>query len=201
MAEDLARPVADFCRAHPNVRLTLVNHVGLRTLDLLLSGDADLAVLPAGTDVVAYRQFLTAEPLCERDWVAAVPEGHPLERKRRLGLADLVRYPLILPEQGSGWRQQLDDVFRTAGLLSQVQVALEVSMTLAVRRFVSLGGGIAVLPLPTDAIAFPGVTMRPLGNLLPREEVVALWRRGSPSRPQARLFIDFVRERLAAGKG
>jgi DNA-binding transcriptional LysR family regulator len=130
-----------------------------------------------------------------------VPEGHPLARKRRLGLADLVRYPLILPEQGSGWRQQLDDVFRAAGLLSRVRVALEVSMTLAVRRFVSLGGGIAVLPLPTDAIAFPGVTMRPLVNLLPREQVVALWRRGSPPRPQARVFIDFVRERLAASKG
>ena len=192
VAEDLARPAADYIRKHPNVRLSLVNHSGPRTLDLLLAGDADLAILPAGTDIVAHRQFLTAEPISSRNWVLAMPAEHPLTRKRKIALADVTRFPLILPEAGSGWRRQLEDAFRSAGVLERVQTALEASMTLAVRRFVALGVGLALLPLPAEAINLPGVVVRPIDDFLPPEQVVALWRRGSPLRPHVRTAVDFV---------
>lgn len=197
VSEDLAGPVAEFCRQQPQVRLSLISHSGLRTLDQLLGGQADVAILPAGTDVVSHRQFLTVETVATRKWVLATPAEHPLTRKRRVTLADIVKHPLILPEEGSGWRQQLDQVFKTAGLASKLNIVLEASMTLAVRRFVSLGVGIALIPLPTSALPFPEITFRRLGEEFPPEEIVALWRRGSSPRPQARAFVDFVREQIA----
>ncbi len=199
VTEELARPVADFCRRHLNVRLTLLNHTGPRTLDLLLANEADLAVLPAAADILSHRSLLTSEPLCERPWVCVVPARHSLARKRHPGLADLVRCPLILPEQESNWRRRIDDAFRAAGLLDQVQVVLEASMTLAARRFVSLGLGVAILPQSKEAMEFRQVVVRPLEDkLLPSEPIALIWRRGARPSLQARLFADFVKERLSS---
>jgi LysR family cys regulon transcriptional activator len=192
IAEELAQPVADFCRRHPTIRLTLLSYAGLRSLDLLIAGDADLAVLPLAADVGSHRQLLVWEHLCEREWVLIVPRRHPLARKRRPTLAEITRYPLILPEKDSNWRKQVEARFLAAGLLDKLRVVLEVSITLAARRYVSLGLGIALLPLPREGLEFPGTVVRPLGNLLPPEPIVMFWRRGSTPRPQARLFADAI---------
>lgn len=194
VTEELARPIVQFCRRHPEVRLTLLGYTGLRTLDLLLTGEADLAVLPLASEVASQRQLLDVEPLYERPWVLAAPPGHELVRKRRVTLADLVRHPLIVPEQGSNWRVRLDDRFRAAGLLERLQVACEVSITLAARRYASLGMGVAILPLPRDGLKFSGLVTRPLPDLLPPEQIVLVWRRGATPRPQARQFADFVKK-------
>jgi len=198
VAEELARPVVEFCRQHAQVRLTLLSHAGLRTLDLLLAGEVDLAVLPLASEVAGQWQLLTTEPLCDRPWVLVLPQRHPLAAKRRLNLADIARQPLILPERESNWRRSVDDLFRAAGLLDRVRVVLEVSQTLAARRYVGLGLGVALLPLPREGMTLPRLTTRPLDDFLPPEEIVLVWRRGATARPQARAFADFVREQLAA---
>jgi DNA-binding transcriptional LysR family regulator len=196
LTEELARPVVDFCRQYPQVRTTVLSFPGLRTLDALVTGEADLAVLPQASEVGGQRQLLMSEPLCERAWVLAAPNGHPLACRRRLGLGDIARYPLILPEEASNWRKRVDELCRAAGL--PLQVLVEVSMTLAARRYVSLGLGCALLPEPRDGLTFPRVVLRCLDDLLPPEPIVILWRRGTTPRPQARLFADFARAKLAS---
>jgi DNA-binding transcriptional LysR family regulator len=199
VTEEMARPVAGFCRRHPEVQLTLLNHTGPRTLDLLLANEADVAVLPLAADILAHRSLLTSEPLCERPWVLAMPARHPLARKRGPRLADIVRWPLILPEQESNWRRRIDDAFRSAGLSDRVQVVLEASMTLAARRYVSLGMGVAILPQSREAMEFRNVTVRPLDEkLLPPEPIALVWRRGARPTLQARRFADFVKEKLSS---
>jgi DNA-binding transcriptional LysR family regulator len=198
LTEELARPVVDFCRQHPKVHVTVLSYAGLRTLDLLVSGEADLAVLPLASAVGGHRQLLISEPLSLRRWVLVAPQGHPLAKRRRLSLEDIVQHPLILPEKASNWRKRVEEVLANAGLLAKLRVALEVSITLAARRYVSLGLAAALLPEPHDGLTFSGMVTRPLGDLLPPEEIVVLWRRGATPRPQARLFADFARESLAA---
>lgn len=198
VTEELARPIVRFCRKHPEIRLTLLGYAGLRSLDLLLASEADLAVVPLASEVASQRQFLDVETLYERPWVLAAPTGHPLLRQRQLTLADLARQPLILPEQGSNWRLRLDDRFRAAGLLDRLQVVCEVSVTLAARRYVSLGMGVALLPLPRDGLKFARLATRPIPDLLPSEQIVLVWRRGATPRPQARQFADFVIKELGS---
>lgn len=196
--EELAWPIVEFCREHPAIRMTILNYVGTPILDSVTSGDVDLAIVPLDLVGAAQRQLIV-EPLCVRPAVLVMPAGHPLTRKRRLTLAELARYPLILPAAAdSPWRKEVDEVFRRAGLFDQLRVFLEVSFVQASRRYVSRGLGIALIPLPSDAVEFPGVCIRPLGDLIPAEQVVMLWRRGAQPRPQARLFADFVRKWLEA---
>jgi DNA-binding transcriptional LysR family regulator len=196
LTEELARPLVEFCQQHLQIRTTALSYPGLRTLDALASGEADLAVLAQASEVGSHRQLLVAEPLCERAWELAAPRGHPLATCRRLQASQIARYPLIVPEEASSWRQSIAELYRAAG--QPLQILMEVSITLAVRRYVSLGLGCALLPEPRDGLEFPDVVIRPLAGLLPPEPIVILWRRGTTPRPQARLFADFAREKLAA---
>jgi DNA-binding transcriptional LysR family regulator len=197
ITEELARPVAVFCRRHPQVRLRLLSRAGPRTLDLLVAGEADLAVLPLGLEIADQAPYVVTEPLCWRPWVAVLPKNHPLCRKRQLGPDDLARQPLILPEQDSNWRRRVDDVFRAAGMLDQLRVVLEASTTLAARRYVSLGVGIALLAQPRESWHVPRVLTRSLEHLLGTEEIVLVWRRGAKPRPEARSFADFLKSSLS----
>jgi DNA-binding transcriptional LysR family regulator len=201
LTEDLAEPIVAFCQAYPRIRLLLPAYHGGSERDvanLIESGEADLGslVLPHGS-LSVLGPMLRVEPLSQRPAALFLPHGHPLATRRRLTLADLVRYPLILPEAGGPWRQRVDAVFRDAGLLERQQVLLEVGVTHAARRYVSRGLGVALFPLPRDAMKYPGLEVRILDNLLPPEDVVLVWRRAGKLRPQAQLFIDFVRAHLA----
>jgi DNA-binding transcriptional LysR family regulator len=193
--EELAAAIVAFCRQHPQVRTALLAAPNAQVVEAVLAGTADAGVVQFGRLEAASPQIVT-ELLCRRPWALMAPRDHPLARKRPLRLADVVRHPLILEGQEFPWRRQLDEVFRQHGLLDRVQVVLEVNNSLAARRYVNLGLGVTILPEPSDGLAFPNLVVRPLGDLLPPEQVVVLWRRGATPRPQARLFIDFVRRHL-----
>jgi DNA-binding transcriptional LysR family regulator len=194
--EELSLPVAGFCRQYPRIKLSLLNFIHLSTLDMVIDGKADMAILPRAIDLGSNQRFLASEPFAQRTWSLALPADHPLLRKRRVTPADLIRYPLILPEVGSVWRKRVDEVFRAAGLLDRMQVRMEVSIPLAARRYVSLGLGIAVYPKPPGGLAFPNLEVRRLENVLGFEEVAVFWRRGVTPTPQARLFAEYVRSQL-----
>jgi DNA-binding transcriptional LysR family regulator len=199
---ELIRPVVGFCKRYPNIKVNLITNSHIeRTLDLIITGDADMAILPV--DVVglaAGNRVIELEPLCDRPAALITPEHHPLAARRRIALADLTRHPLILPEPGNAWWKRAQEVFRAAGLLDRLQAVLETSLTQASLRFVSLGLGAAVLPLPRDGIFVAGIQVRSLAHLLPPEPITILRRRGTTPRPQADLFIDFVRGQISLVK-
>jgi DNA-binding transcriptional LysR family regulator len=196
IAEELNQVVVEYCRRNPRVRVTLLSHTVTGTVDQLVSGEADMAILPIDR-IEEHSPLVTSEALCTRPTVLAVAKDHPLARRRRLGLEDLVKHPLMLSEPGDPWRNRVEDVFRRAGLLGQLRVLLEVNIGIAMRVYVQRGLGAGLLPLPIGAPEFPGVLCRPLEHLFPPQQVVILWRRGSTPRPQARSFADLAHRWLS----
>lgn len=194
--EELALPVAEFCRHYPRIKLSLLNYIHLSTLDMVIDGKADMAILPRALDLGGNQRFLDSESFSRRTWSLLLPADHPLLRKRRITPANLIRYPLILPETGSVWRQRLDSAFRAARMLERMQVRLEVSIPLAARRYVSMGVGIAVYPKPPGGLVFPNLEIRSLEDLLGFEEVALFRRRGVTPTPQAQLFIEYARSQI-----
>lgn len=194
LTEDIAGTVTRFKRGNPELRLRLVSHVGEGTINLLLGGDADFAILPSASELVDHSNRLQSEVIRHRVWVAAFPEEHPLQSRRSLRLRDVLEYPLVIPERGSGWRRFLDDQLRQQAVMDKVQVAIEVSLTVAMRRYVSLGWGVAVLPLSNEFVDWPGIKLVPLEDELPAESILVHYRRSDHQRPVARRFLEFLRE-------
>lgn len=195
---ELAQPVVAFRQRHDDIQLKLILSASTeQMLDLLASGDADLGIWPNDPAVVAAsHRVVEIEPWCERPATLVIPEGHPLARRRRLALTDIASCPIILPDSGGSWRLCVDDVLRAAGLLERLQVLLENNISLATLRFVSLGLGPALLPLPRNLFAFPHTKVLPVDKLFPPEQITLVRRRGATPRQQARLFTELLSEEL-----
>jgi LysR family cys regulon transcriptional activator len=137
------------------------------------------------------RASLQVVPLRERRAGVLVPVRHPLVRRGRLTLEELVAHPLIVPEPAFFWRQRCDEVFNTAGLWERMHVSVEVSLIQAVEELVRRKVGVGLSPLVDKWRPGPGVTILPAAHLFPPDGLVLLRRRGNP-RPQAQLLEELL---------
>jgi DNA-binding transcriptional LysR family regulator len=126
-------------------------------------------------------------------WSLLLPRRHPLAKKRRVKLADLVDQPLILFERSSTGRQHVADAFHLQGLSPRVE--LETTTTEIVVRMVEAGLGISIVPLLPSGIVTRGrrVVAISLGNQIRPINSGILIRRGETLTPQAQQFVDFVK--------
>jgi DNA-binding transcriptional LysR family regulator len=106
--------VASMKRQHPKVlvRIDIDNSDAL--VRSLLKGELDVIVGRMPVSHVA--DELHFEALAHETHCVIARSAHPLARKRRLELRDVVDHPWILPPVGSMLRDRLDSVFVRCGL-------------------------------------------------------------------------------------
>lgn len=121
-ASRLLPPAAAGLRdAYPHLTVRIIEAEPDRCFDLLLSEEADLALLvvtadsPPMTDHRFDQQALLDDPL---DLV--VPEDHPLARKRRVTLADAAREPWIVGSPGTTYHQLVLAACMSAGFTPHI---------------------------------------------------------------------------------
>ncbi len=116
----LPKIVERFRLHHPDVRLTLHNAISADGTDLLREDAADLAI-GSMTDVPA---DLSYAPAYRFEQVLIAPHDHPLASGAELELADIARYPLVLPPKRQITYRLVDQVFQRHRIA--YTVALEV---------------------------------------------------------------------------
>lgn len=135
---------------------------------------------------------IIAEPVWEDALMVAVPARHPLLVYKRLPLAEVLRYPLVLcdPEACEGHARQIDRVLRRLErepLIAQRVSTFDLMMTL-VSAGLALGlAGAAHIASSRE----PGVVARPLEGCSPVLTTYLLRRIAEPSQALAR-FIERV---------
>ena len=168
----------DFRERRPDVAVQLLEDKTIRLLPRLLSGRLDLAFVRPPDSPDKRLEFLF---LFHETAVVAVPIGHPLADRERLGIEDLAKEPLIVPERRS--RPHSHDLtiklFAEAGLPARVAQIAEEKQTIV--NLVAAQLGVAIVPRWTSRMATPGVRYIPLdeaagSNKLP---LAAAWIRGS----------------------
>ncbi len=103
---------------------------------------------------------LNVIPWMEDELVVFCSPTHPLAKRKSLGEKDLLAATWILRESGSGTRQTFDRAM--AGLLSQIDVGLELEHTEAIKRAVEANLGISCLSRVTLGEAFSRGSLIPL---------------------------------------
>lgn len=99
-------------------------------------------------------------PLVTLDEVCVLPDGHPLLAKAVLVPADFAGLPFVSLSLLDVYRQQLDDVFRQAGV--ERRLVLETHSAASVCAMVREGVGLAIVnPVTALDFAGQGVTIRP----------------------------------------
>jgi DNA-binding transcriptional LysR family regulator len=182
--------VKSFQRAFPSIRIRLSTRTE-RDIEEALLREPDLAFgVAAPYESAADLDYLHMYSL---DWGLIAPLKHPLLRKRKLSLADLVDVPLMVFERGSTGRQHVLDAFRGAGLNPRID--MEATTTGIMVKMVEAGLGLSIVPLMPNGAVTRGsrIAARSLaGQILPIHSGILL-RRGEKPSAAAAAFIQFLR--------
>lgn len=131
--------LTQFCERYPQVQLKLSvdNREGI--LEQLQQNKIDLVIMgqpPTGNSALAIPFALN------RLIIVAAPQN-PLASKKNLSLADVVKYPFLLREPGSGTRQYLERMLREQNLTLDMRMEIASNETI---KQAALGGlGLAFL--------------------------------------------------------
>ena len=190
----LPRVLGEFKSLHPEVQPKLVvanseaieNRVAEHTLDIGL------------IEAPSHLPSLLTEMCCEDELQVIVSPQHPLAKAKSVTPKQLVAYPYVSRESGSGTREFTDLYFRKAGVNpTELSVVMELGSPEALKGVVGTGLGFAILSKATvakeqklgDLVAMPLVPrlMRALSLVYPKEKF------------RSRLvntFVEFTKDRL-----
>ncbi|MCL4799423.1 MAG: LysR family transcriptional regulator [Burkholderiales bacterium] len=178
IAEFLLPPVlGEFKAQHPEVQAKLAvanseaieNRVSEHTLDIGL------------IEAPSHLPTLLTEVCCDDELQVIVAPKHPLARLKVVTPKQLVEYPYVTREQGSGTREFTDLYFRKAGIhADQLNVVMELGSPEALKGVVGTGIGFAVISRVTvererrlgELVALPlqPTLIRTLSLVYPKEK-------------------------------
>lgn len=133
--------ILEFRKAHPRVRIDMLQGTPGKVSERVMSGEADIGV--------------TIEPLTRLDGLleipcrlvsrsVIVPAGHPLLRKSEVTLEDIAGYPIIAVDPSSAVDWAIRRAFQTNGI--ELDIAMYAVDATVMKAYVRAGVGIAVLP-------------------------------------------------------
>jgi DNA-binding transcriptional LysR family regulator len=183
----LPTTVQKFARVHPGISIVLNNVTGVDGLQQLRDRRVDFCVGPL-LDIPADLEF---EPVVAFDPVLITTSRHPLSKLSKVTLRQISKYPLILPPRHlSTWRQ-VEMVF----LQHQIpyEVRMEVGGWEVIKRYVELGLGISIV-MNVCLTGREKLEVIPVRKYFPQRIYGIVKLKGRPLSPQARHFIEMLRE-------
>jgi len=177
---------------YPQLRVRVIEAEPARCFDLLLAGDADLALLIATNDIppVTDTRF-DQHPLLDDPLDLVVPEQHPLANREVVTLADAADEHWIVGRPGSTYHQLVRTARMAAGFTPNIaHYADEWDTGTAL---VSYGFGIILVPRLARLAAHSPVVRIPLhGEPAPARRILAVTRRGSREHPVTTNALDTI---------
>lgn len=191
---DVSLVLAIFHERHRGIELTVREESSEELAAMVRHDELDLAFLSVTERVESHG--LGLHQLVLEELVVLLGPGHPLAGRRRLGIADLKDEEFISFREGARLRELLFSAAREAGF--QPNVKLESNESQRIRRLVSRGMGVAILP-QSDAIA-PGAEVAVVNLTDPplARDITLAWREGRRHPPAVAEFLKLAREVFSA---
>lgn len=133
--------ISEFVRRYPKVRLSIKQGSPTQICDMVISGEADLAIATEGVSL--YKELAT---LPCYDWNRSIvaPNDHPLHQLgRTITLQDIAEHPIITYDFAFAGRSKINHAFADAGC--SANVVLTAIDTDVIKTYVKLGLGIGII--------------------------------------------------------
>jgi LysR family transcriptional regulator, transcription activator of glutamate synthase operon len=194
---DVSLVLAIFHQRHPGVELTVREQSSEELAEMLRHDELDLAFLSVTERIESHGLGLAQ--LVSEELVVLLPPAHALAGRGKLRIADLADEEFISFREGARLRELLFSAARTAEF--QPRVRLESNESERIRRLVSRGMGVAILPR-SDAVA-PGaeVSVRALVDPPLARDITLAWREGRRHPPAVAEFLVLARTTFADQTG
>ena len=191
---DVSLVLAIFHERYRGIELTVREQSSEELADMLRNDELDLAFLSVTERIESHG--LGLHQLLLEELVVLLPVEHRLAKRRRLRIDELEGEEFISFREGARLRELLFTAAREAGFRPNVK--LESNESARIRRLVSRGMGVAILPR-SDAVA-PGADVAVLalsGPPLARDITLA-WREGRRHPPAVLEFLALARDAFSA---
>jgi LysR family transcriptional regulator, transcription activator of glutamate synthase operon len=187
---DLSLPLARFHDRHPDVGLTVREYSSGEMAEMLRIDELDLAFLSVTERVEAHG--LGLHQLVSEELVVLLPPDHRLSGRRQVRMAELADEQFISFREGARLRELLFGAGRQAGF--EPRVMLESNESRRVRRLVSRGLGVAILPRSDAEGPGADIAVASLTDPALSRDITLAWREGRRHAPAAAAFLDLARE-------
>jgi DNA-binding transcriptional LysR family regulator len=197
--------VRQFKRRYPKVHLTLKQGNPPQLAEMVLAGEADLAI---ATEALDHYPKLLALPGYQWNHCVVVPAKHALAKAERLTLEDVARYPVITYDPAFAGRTHIDEAFAARGL--NPDVVLSAIDADVIKTYVELEMGIGIVAaMAFDPKRDRGLRALDASHLFKSNTTRIAIRRGAYLRGYAYAFIELFSPQLSrevvdaalAGKG
>jgi LysR family cys regulon transcriptional activator len=132
--------VQQFRAQYPKVRLSLQQGSPTQLAQMVMAGQADVAI---ATEALDHYPELLALPGYTWHHCVVIPQGHPLTKVKLLTLEEVARYPLITYSPEFTGRSHIDQAFAAKGLkMDLVLTAIDADV---IKTYVELGLGVGVI--------------------------------------------------------
>ena len=136
----LPQIVSNFKKEFPKVHLALHQGSPDEISELLLNGEADLAI---ATESLEQMPNLVSFPFYSWHHTVIVPKGHRLEKTKNLSIDELAQYPIITYHEGFTGRKLIDETFSNANITPDIVMsALDADV---IKTYVELGLGVGIV--------------------------------------------------------
>ena len=178
---------AEFKRQYPKVGVNVKRLEHNKILEAIIENSCDFGVV----SMPVPDKRLTVVPIHRDELVVITPPDHPLARRPKVTIAEVVQYPLLLPKVGRT-RDLLEKLFDDRGLKPAVSMELDSSELL--KRFVAADVGIGFIPrshvvddLQAKVLAAPA-----LADAAIQRELALVFRKDKALSRAALAFIDIA---------
>ncbi len=191
----LPRIIRPIKQQYPNLELRLTEAMTLPLLQLLHDGKCDVLILALPIPAEHAHTSLEAISLFHEPFHLAVPELHPLAKKRNLKLEDIDGERLSLLEDGHCLRDQALDVCKSAGSMENADLRATSLETL--RYMVQAGETITLMPdlaCHREQAESRGIRYLPFRKPGPEREIGLVFRGSSQRKPCFRNLAALIRK-------
>ena len=134
--------VGDFKKEHPHFILSLKIADTKEIIQDVLQDDVEFGMIGARLE----HPSLHFEKYEEDEIIVVASSGHPLARRKRVDVEELLREPWIIREEGSGTQMAVEKALRKKGKsLKQFNVAMKMGSTSSVKEGVKAKLGLAFI--------------------------------------------------------
>ncbi|MGE9008880.1 LysR family transcriptional regulator [Leptospira interrogans] len=136
----LTRAIVTFRELYPGIEFSVTVKGTAQVPESVANSEADIGIaFHPQPDEAFTTAFRIRDPL-----FAVVAPDHPASGRKRLSLAELIQYPIAVPESVFGIRQLIDTTCKANGL--HLRPMLKTNSIEALRAFARQNGGVTVLP-------------------------------------------------------
>jgi DNA-binding transcriptional LysR family regulator len=187
----LPEVLASFKRAYPQVQVDIQRAITRAITEKVVDGSLDFGIVTLPT----HNPCLEAITIHQDDMALIVGPSHKLAARRSVQMTELANEPFILHKIGTTTRERLVKHFIDGGV--KMKVTMELASIETIKRFVSIGMGISIVPRLCIAKEIEDGSLRALAIRDARfqRRLGLIYNKGRYQSQAARAFVALISDR------